>query len=50
MTQLNELRKRLTKGRIYRRTELASWSKSVNGHLKSSLKRGQYKNFVRIFI
>ena len=40
MTTLNELKKHLKKGRVYRRNELAEWSKSVDRHLDELLKEG----------
>ncbi|SEW26884.1 hypothetical protein SAMN05428988_3805 [Chitinophaga sp. YR573] len=33
MTKLQELKKHLKKGKVYRRTELAQWSKSIDRHL-----------------
>lgn len=40
MTSLNELKKHLKKGRVYRRNELTEWSKSVDRHLDELLKEG----------
>src|SRR6266542_3210187 len=40
MTRLNELKKQLKRGRIYRRTELANWSKSVDRHLDELVEDG----------
>ena len=40
MTTLNELKKHLKKGKVYRRNELAEWSKSVDRHLDELLKEG----------
>jgi hypothetical protein len=34
MTKLGELKKHLKRGKVYRRTELAKWSKSVDRHLE----------------
>lgn len=40
MTQLEELKKHLRRGKVYRRTELAKWSKSVDRHLEELLQDG----------
>lgn len=40
MSTLNELKKHLKKGRVYRRNELSEWSKSVDRHLDELLKEG----------
>ena len=40
MTTLNKLKKHLKKGSVYRRNELAEWSKSVDRHLDELLKEG----------
>ena len=40
MAQLDNLKKHLTKGRVYRRAELAKWSKSVDRHLEELQKDG----------
>jgi len=40
MTSLNELKKHLKKGSVYRRHELTEWSKSVDRHLDELLKEG----------
>ena len=40
MATLNELKKHLKKGRVYRRNELSEWSKSVDRHLDELLKEG----------
>lgn len=34
MAQIDKLKKQLTRGRVYRRAELANWSKSVDRHLE----------------
>jgi hypothetical protein len=40
MTKLDELKSHLKMGQVYRRTDLAQWSKSVGRHLKALLKDG----------
>jgi len=40
MAKLDELKERLKKGEVYRRTDLAQWSKSVDRHLEVLLKEG----------
>lgn len=35
MARLDDLKKQLRRGRVYRRTELAKWSKSVDRHLEA---------------
>lgn len=40
MAKLDELKKNLKKGEVYRRTDLAQWSKSVDRHLEALLKDG----------
>jgi hypothetical protein len=40
MTKLDELKKHLKRGKVYRRTELAQWSKSVDRHLGALLEDG----------
>ena len=40
MAQLDELKKHLKNGKVYRRTELAKWSNSVDRHLAALLKEG----------
>ncbi len=40
MSQLDELKKNLRKGKVYRRTELTKWSKSVDRHLDALLQDG----------
>lgn len=40
MAQLDQLKKHLRKGDIYRRSELANWSKSVDRHIGELLKEG----------
>lgn len=40
MAKLDELKKQLTSGKVYRRTELAKWSTSVDRHLDALLKEG----------
>src|ERR1700712_442538 len=40
MSKLNELKKHLRPGQVYRRTELAEWSKSVDRHLEQLLQDG----------
>lgn len=40
MAKLDELKKHLKKGEVYRRTDLAQWSKSVDRHLDALLRDG----------
>jgi hypothetical protein len=40
MPQLDELKKQLKRGKVYRRTDLAKWSKSVDRHLEALLEDG----------
>lgn len=40
MSKLDELKRHLKPGKVYRRTELAQWSKSVDRHLDALLKDG----------
>jgi hypothetical protein len=40
MAQLDELRKHLRKGKVYRRTDLTKWSKSVDRHLDALVQDG----------
>jgi Family of unknown function (DUF6088) len=40
MSQLNQLKRHLVKGQVYRRTELANWSKSVDRHLNELVQEG----------
>lgn len=40
MAKLDELKKNLKKGEVYRRTDLTRWSKSVDRHLDALLKEG----------
>ena len=40
MARLDQLKKHLRKGDIYRRSELANWSKSVDRHIGELLKEG----------
>ncbi len=40
MTALKELKKHLRPGRVYRRSELLPWSKSVDRHLKQLVEEG----------
>jgi hypothetical protein len=40
MAQLNELKKHLKRGKVYRRNELAQWSKAIDRHLAALLKDG----------
>jgi hypothetical protein len=40
MAQLDELKKHLRKGKVYRRFELTKWSKSVDRHLDALLQDG----------
>jgi hypothetical protein len=40
MAQLDELKKHLKKGRVYRRDDLAKWSKSVDRHLEELTTEG----------
>jgi hypothetical protein len=40
MTKLNELKRHLKRGEVYRRTDLTQWSKSVDRHLDALLADG----------
>jgi hypothetical protein len=40
MSKLHELKRHLKPGKVYRRTELANWSKSVDRHLEELLQEG----------
>jgi hypothetical protein len=40
MTKVQELKRRLQPGRVYRRQDLARWSKAVDRHLKQLVKDG----------
>jgi hypothetical protein len=40
MAKLDELRKYLKRGKVYRRSDLAKWSKSIDRHLEALLKEG----------
>jgi len=40
MTKLDELKNRLKRGKVYRRSDLAKWSKSVDRHLEALLEEG----------
>lgn len=40
MSKLNELKKYLKPGQVYRLTELAEWSKSVDRHIEQLLQDG----------
>lgn len=43
MTQLDSLKKQLKRGAVYRRADLANWSKSVDRHLSLLVKEGTLK-------
>jgi hypothetical protein len=43
MTKLDELKRHLRRGRVYRRIELAEWSKSIDRHLEVLLEDGTLK-------
>jgi len=43
MNKLEELKKHLKRGNVYRRTDLAKWSKSVDRHLQLLLEEGTLK-------
>ena len=43
MAKVSELKKRLHSGRVYRRADLARWSKSVDRHLQELVKTGEVK-------
>lgn len=43
MNKLEELKKHLKQGKVYRRADLAKWSKSVDRHLDELLKEGTLK-------
>jgi len=40
MAQLDQLKKRLTRGQVYRRNELTNWSRSVDRHLEELVDDG----------
>lgn len=40
MTKLDELKKHLQPGKVYRRSDLAKWSKSVDRHLEALVEEG----------
>ena len=40
MTRLNELKKHLKRGKVYRRADLSEWSKSVDRHLEELVSEG----------
>jgi hypothetical protein len=40
MTKLDELKKHLQRGKVYRRSDLAKWSKSVDRHLEALVEEG----------
>jgi hypothetical protein len=40
MAKLDELRKYLKRGKVYRRSDLAKWSKSVDRHMEALLEEG----------
>lgn len=40
MAQIEELKKHLRRGKVYRRTDLTKWSRSVDRHLEELLKEG----------
>ncbi len=40
MTKLQELKKHLRPGQVYRREDLARWSNAVDRHLKQLVKEG----------
>ncbi len=40
MSQLNELKKHLKKGQVYRRADLSGWSKSIDRHLEELTEDG----------
>jgi hypothetical protein len=40
MTKLDELKKHLKRGKVYRRSDLAKWSKSVDRHLEALVDEG----------
>jgi Family of unknown function (DUF6088) len=43
MTQLESLKKHLKRGRVYRRADLANWSRSVDRHLSELVREGTLK-------
>ena len=43
MNKLQELKKHLKRGRVYRRADLSKWSKSVDRHLEELVKYGTLK-------
>ena len=40
MTKLDELKKHLKRGKVYRRSDLAAWSKSIDRHLEALVEEG----------
>lgn len=47
MYKLDDLRKKLRKGKVYRREDLAHWSKSVDRHLVELLEEGKLKKLAQ---
>lgn len=47
MTKLDELKGHLKRGKVYRRTELEQWSKSVDRHLEALLEEGTLQKLAR---
>ena len=43
MNKLQELKKHLKRGKVYRRADLSKWSKSVDRHLEELVKYGTLK-------
>jgi hypothetical protein len=47
MAQLDQLKKQLTRGQVYRRNELANWSRSVDRHLEELVDDGALQKLSR---
>jgi hypothetical protein len=47
MTALKDLKKRLKRGEVYRRTDLTKWSRAIDRHLRELLEDGTLKKLSR---
>nr|MBC7613235.1 hypothetical protein [Pseudopedobacter sp.] len=47
MTKLNELKRHLKRGEVYRRTDLTQWSKSVDRHLDALVEDGTFQKLAQ---
>lgn len=47
MSRLQQLKRQLKPGEVYRRTELANWSKSVDRHLDELVQEGTLQKLSR---